>query len=42
VARDAGFRGYLLADRAAGALTVVAPGLGCRLEPQVPPTAQAR
>jgi hypothetical protein len=42
VARDAGFRGYLLADRAAGALTVVAPGFGCRLEPQVPPAAQVR
>ncbi|RPH40831.1 MAG: hypothetical protein EHM87_21260 [Burkholderiales bacterium] len=38
-ARDAGFRGYLLADRADAALTVLAPALGCRLESRA---AQAR
>jgi hypothetical protein len=41
-ARDAGFRGYLLADRATSVLTVVAPDLGCRLEPMPVPEAPAR
>lgn len=40
-ARDAGFRGYLLADHVTSVLTVVAPDLGCRLEPMTAPAAPA-